>query len=73
MKELKQIKLKDILDQYTLNVDQLSKINGGIGMRDGCKTGICDNNRSYGSDQFCKTTATCTSGVSTCRYSTDPD
>lgn len=71
MKELKKLKLKDLNNGEAMNVSHLSKILGGSVLRDGCKNGVCENNRDYGSSKFCGTdSATCSSGVSTCTENT---
>jgi natural product precursor len=69
MKELKKIKLKDVCDKQTLNVDQLSKITGGTEIENGCDSGVCENNRDYGT-KFCSGGSVCTQAVSTCTENT---
>lgn len=71
MKNLKKINLSDISDKQSLSVEQLSKIIGGVDMEDGCQTGVCMNNRDYGT-KYCEGGAVCTSGVDTCVNSTEP-
>lgn len=69
MKKLTKIKLNDISDKQTISVDKLSKITGGFDLEDGCGSGVCENNRDYGT-KYCSGGAVCTSGVSTCSQGT---
>lgn len=69
MKELKRIKLKDVCDKQTLNVDGLSKIIGGVDLDDGCGSSVCNDNRDYGT-KYCSGGAVCTSGVGVCNRNT---
>lgn len=71
MIKLKKIKLSDMSDKQTLDVKKLSKITGGFQVYDGCSTGICVNNRDYGTSKYCGPgSAACTSGVDVCHEST---
>lgn len=65
MKKITKINLSDISDKQTISVDELSKITGGFEVENGCDSGVCENNRSFGT-KFCEGGAVCTSGVSTC-------
>jgi hypothetical protein len=78
----KKIKFQDIVeDSSILKVEELSVLEGGIGViggvvqnvlhnewecEDGCATQICKNNRQFGSDHFCEGSATCSSGIDVC-------
>lgn len=71
MKRLSKINLKDIIDKQSLNVDELSKLVGGTAIeafKDGCGTGVCNNNRKVGT-QFCDD-AVCSNGVGECNDKT---
>lgn len=69
MKELKKIKLKDITKDQTLDIEQMSKITGGVEMYgDGCKSSVCNDNRDVGT-KYC-TDAVCTSGIGVCNSNT---
>lgn len=69
MKQLKKIKLKDVVKDQPLDVEQMSKITGGVELfADGCASGVCNENRAVGT-QFC-TDAVCTSGVGVCTSNT---
>lgn len=69
MKELKKIRLKDVSDKETLDVDQLAKLTGGFELYDGCGSRVCNNGRSAGT-VFCEGGAVCTSGVGECNQKT---
>lgn len=71
MKNSRKINLKDVSDKQSLSIAQLSKIIGGADLDDGCISGVCENNREYGT-KYCEGGAVCTQGVSTCTQSTDP-
>lgn len=63
--KLTKIKLNDLSDKQAFDVNKLSKITGGFDLDDGCGSGVCENNRDYGT-RYCSGGAVCTSGVSTC-------
>lgn len=65
MKKLKKIKLSDISDKQSLNVNQLSKIIGGAGMDDACASSVCESNLEANT-KYCDGGAICTSAISTC-------
>lgn len=69
MKQLKKIELKDVTKDQPLNVEQMSKITGGVELfADGCASKVCNDNRAAGT-KFC-TDAVCSSGVGVCNSNT---
>lgn len=61
MKELKKtIHLQNVSDQQKLDVEQLSKVIGGVGA-DGCTSGVCSNNLER--ESLACSDSVCSSGV----------
>ncbi len=62
MKEIKKsIKLKDISDQQKLNVEQLSKVIGGMAAS-ACTANVCEQNLEDFT-QYCNGDGICESGI----------
>jgi hypothetical protein len=71
MKQLKKIKLSDLVKEEKLDVNSLSKMTAGINVYgSGCTSGICVNNREYGASMFCTNDSTCESGIDVCHENT---
>jgi hypothetical protein len=61
-KELKNLKLTDLVKESKLDPEALSKLKGGVEIMllDGCKTGICSIKIN---PDYCSGGAVCTSGI----------
>ena len=66
-----QIKLSDDIQSPEIDVNNLSKVpDPAFDSRgDGCGTGICNNNRDFGSSNYCDN-AVCSSGIGVCNEQT---